>query len=191
MEISITQRQLRIVSIIAVVFVLIGGVTLFELTGSSGFSNSAGSYATAGISAFKAGDLSLALQEFNQELQAAQGSPGAVAVAHYNIGTTQARMGMISAAEKNFSLAVQGSPSFAMAWFDLGLANAQLGRVAVALHAYDKFLKLQPTNASALLNSGVLMYQHGQKVSGLTRIKRALSLDSTLRGRVPLDIPLN
>ncbi|MEI6709887.1 MAG: tetratricopeptide repeat protein [Actinomycetota bacterium] len=190
MEVTLSQKQLRVISAVAVAFLLVIGLVVYELVGSSGSNNSAQSYAAAGISAFKAGDYSLALQEFNQELQAAQGTPGAVAVAHYNIGTTQVRMHLVSAAADNFRMATQESPRFGVAWMNLGLAESQLGNTSAALRDYEKLLQLQPTNALGLLNSGILMYKNGQKTTGLSRIQQAVVIDPALKSRVPTDIPL-
>ena len=152
---------------------------------------SAQSYALEGVTAFKAGEFSLAQKLFADEIHASGKSANARAIGLYNLGTALARLNHVNLAIGDYQLAVKYVPNFSRAWITLASTEASLRNDALALTDYNDYLAIDPSNPLALLNSGVLLYDGGQKIDGVMRIKKALSLEHSLSSQVPTSINLN
>lgn len=151
---------------------------------------SAQSYAIEGVTAFKAGEFTLAQRLFSDEIHASGNSVNARAIGLYNLGTVMARLNHVNLAIGDYRLAVKYTPNFARAWITLASTEASLKNDTLALSDYNDYLAIDPSNPVALLNSGVLLYDGGQKTTGVTRIKEALRLEPALSSQVPTSINL-
>jgi tetratricopeptide (TPR) repeat protein len=81
------------------------------------------------------------------------------AVAHFNLGYTYDKRGMLDKAIEAFSAATRLNPKIDRAWYGLGLAHAALGNHEDAAKALREAATLQPMNPHAWYQLGMAYYK--------------------------------
>ena len=71
-------------------------------------------------------------------------------------------------------------PESERVWFNLGLAATQLEKWSVAEQAYDRAAAINPSRAESVLQQGIALQKLERCKEAVTRLERALDLDSGL-----------
>lgn len=143
-----------------------------------------------GIAASNAGHYQQAKNLFGQVIRATPLKENAYqALAYYNLGVINQKLGNTSRAIAQYKVAVKFAPKFASAWYNLAIAQTK-DSPADALASYNKVLAVKANDANSLFNSGLLMYAQGDAHGGATRINEAIKLNPRLASRVPASINL-
>ena len=113
-------------------------------------------------------------------------SPGLVssdAVAYFNLGITQANLGLIEEAEASYRQAIQLKPRFAEACFNQGVVLQRLGRPEGALVSYQRAVEIKPAYVDALNRLAGLLMKRGQYGTALERIMQSLKAEDRVATR--------
>jgi Tfp pilus assembly protein PilF len=98
------------------------------------------------------------------------------AIAFYNLGTLDLRLGRQPAAKTAFERALAASPDYAAAHTSLGALLAQEGDAPGAITHFRRALATKPDDADAMNNLGYVLFQIGQRSEALTLYQRALQI---------------
>jgi len=143
-----------------------------------------------GIAALKAGDYSQAQSYFRQAIsQDPTNASGFKALAYYNLGVALGMAGATNASIAAYKSSLELDPTSTSALFNLAEAQTT-SDPASALANYNKILAIKANDTDTLFNSGLIMYSQGDTAGGVTRIKQAISQDSSLAARVPSNVNL-
>ncbi|MGE3956534.1 MAG: tetratricopeptide repeat protein [Vicinamibacterales bacterium] len=123
--------------------------------------------------AIEAGDLTLAIQQFERVV----GLRPAAAAAHYNLGNALMGAGRAPDAERRFREALRLDPAYGLAWQGLGLALAARGLLDGSAAALTEAGRLMPASADAVYNLGVVRQRQGREAEALRAYDRAANLD--------------
>lgn len=132
-----------------------------------------------------AGKLGTARKEY-EEVLAADGSNR---YARYNLGLIFQTEGDAQAATRYYRLALESDPHFEPAMFNLAIMQTEAGRTNDALSLYRQVIALDPSNAGAHLNLGLLYLQRHKVGAARAELDRAVSLNPSLRSRLPASVP--
>lgn len=130
------------------------------------------------------GKLGTARKEY-EEVLAADGSNK---YARYNLGLISQTEGDAQAATRYYRLALESDPHFEPAMFNLAIMQTE-GHTNEALSLYRQVIALDPSNAGAHLNLGLLYLQSHDVGAALVELDRAVTLNPSLRSRLPALAP--
>src|SRR5262249_33987191 len=98
------------------------------------------------------------------------------AIAFYNLGTLDMRVGRTPAAKTAFEQALAANPEYAAAHTTLGALLAQEGDAPGAIAHLRRALAAKPDDADAMNDLGYVLFQTGQREEALTLYQQALQL---------------
>ena len=159
-------------------------------TSTTSASSSASQSLQQGIAALKAGNYSQAETYFRQAIsQDPTNVSGYKALAYYNLGVALGSAGATNLAIAAYKSALELNPTSTSTLFNLAEAQTA-GDPSAALANYNKILAIKANDTDTLFNSGLIMYSQDDTAGGVTRIKQAISQDSSLAARVPSNVNL-
>ncbi len=143
-KVGLSSGMKALIGVIIAAVVLIGGVLLYQggILGGKG----ADEYLKAGEMALEQGDLTTALSQFQQAVQARQGTPAEKAQAFMLIGRIYSTRNQNDLALQNYEQAASEDGTNAEAHINLGQMLMKLGRPAQAQTAFRGALAASPGN---------------------------------------------
>jgi tetratricopeptide (TPR) repeat protein len=175
----------RFVCACALVPVTLLGVAACGGSGGSGTpAQQAAALVTKGLEAQLAGDLATAQSDYQQATQLDHTNK----FAYYDLGTVYDKQGNKAQAILDYQTVFQIDPNFVDALFNLGVDTTASDPVS-AEQLYLKVVRLQPTFAAAWLNLGFILQSTGNLNQAKADWAKAVSLDPSLRSRIPTPSP--
>jgi tetratricopeptide (TPR) repeat protein len=108
--------------------------------------------------------------------------------AYYNLGLIDQQAGQNATAEVDYRTALQIDPNFVPALFNLAILRTT-PTPKEAEDLYSRVISVNPNYAAAYLNLGFLLISLGQIDAGKADLDRAVTLDPTLKSRIPTPTP--
>ncbi len=133
------------------------------------------SYYDDGLTASIKGDLSRAVQCFEQAIR----KDNSFAAAYHQLGKVYLRMGQAQRAVDLVSQVVKKRPTNTAARLDLGYALMAAGMTQEARKEFDQLLAMEPSNARALLGMAQLYYSECDWQTAASRARVALNMGGT------------
>jgi tetratricopeptide (TPR) repeat protein len=134
----------------------------------------------AGVAAQRQGHVQDAIALFAQALERNPRS----AVAHFDRGVVEQRIGRSGAALTDYDAAISISPNYVAALYNEATMYGGVDP-ARAIVLYQQVTRLQPTDAAAWLNLGLLQVQLHQRAAATISLATALHNDASFLTRVP------
>jgi tetratricopeptide (TPR) repeat protein len=104
--------------------------------------------------------------------------------AYYDLGVIYQDVGRTSEAAAAYEKCLLINPNYQPALFNLAVVYTRTNPTSAAV-LYQRLEQLSPTNASAYFNLGLLFIHLGNHVGGVQQLEKALSIDPSLRSRLP------
>lgn len=104
------------------------------------------------------------------------------AIAWFNYGNCQARLGKRGEAAAAWKKALEWAPRFKRARLNLAILSEEDGQVGMAVAEYRRLWELDPKDASVALRLGELQLSQNDAVGGVEWFERAIELDSVSSG---------
>ena len=176
----------KIWMIVAALFLVAGGVGAGLYFGSGNDSSksdatSAASVLAAGLQAQVQGDTATATSKFREVVAIDPANK----LAYYNLGLIEQTAKDLTAAEADYRKTISIDPRYAPALYNLGIIVSDAGNKTEAIDLYRRATVADPKFARAYLNLGLLLSDTGDKGAGSIALATAISLDPTLRSRIP------
>jgi tetratricopeptide (TPR) repeat protein len=134
----------------------------------------------AGVAAQRQGHVQDAIALFGEALKKNPHS----AVAYFDRGVIEQRIGRSGAALTDYNAAIAIAPNYVAALYNEATMYAGVDP-ARAIVLYQQVTRLQPTNAAGWLNLGLLQVQLHQRAAATTSLATALHNDASFLARVP------
>lgn len=100
------------------------------------------------------------------------------AIAWFNYGNCQARLGKRGEAAAAWKKAIEWAPRFKRARLNLAILSEEDGQVGAAVAEYRRLWELDPKDASVALRLGELQLSQNDAVGGVEWFEKAIQLDS-------------
>ena len=133
-----------------------------------------------GLKAQVAGHSDEAVKDFRETLQHDPNNK----FAYYNLGLIDQLAGRTDSAADNYRSALRTDPDYGPALLNLAILLTK-SDPNQALKDYQHLVVVEPDNAGGHLNLGFLLKTLGRTDEGNAEIAKAISLDPSLRSRVP------
>jgi tetratricopeptide (TPR) repeat protein len=148
--------------------------------------SSADSLISQGLSAESHGQNQRALQDFSEAVAKNPSAP----IAYYDLGVIyQQQLNKPNQAASEFNKALLADPNYKPALYDLAILETSANPLQ-AINLYQQLLKLNPNDPNVLFNLGLLLYAHNQVAQGKADLNKAISIDPSLKSRVPAGVSL-
>ncbi len=104
------------------------------------------------------------------------------AIAWFNYGNCQARMGHRGEAAASWRKAIEWAPRFKRAHLNLAILSEEDGQVGSAVTEYRKLWELDPKDATVAIRLGELQLSQDDPVGGIEWFEKAVAADSSVTG---------
>lgn len=143
------------------------------------------------LAAQRAGDYRTASADFLKVISTTSSHSNAtlLTAAYYDLGVIAQNQDMMSRAVDYYKKALAISPTYAPALFNRGVALAPTDPKA-ALTSYQEILAVTPNDVNTLYNAGLIGYRLGRLTLGRTMLNHAITLDPSLKAKLPSGIRL-
>jgi tetratricopeptide (TPR) repeat protein len=148
--------------------------------------SSANSLISQGLSAESHGQNQQAIRDFSAAVAKNPSTP----IAYYDLGVIyQQQLNQPIQAANEFNKALLANPNYKPALYDLAILETSTNPTQ-AISLYQQLLKLNPNDPNVLFNLGLLLYAHNAVAQGQADLNKAISIDPSLKSRVPAGVNL-
>ena len=152
--------------------------------GGTSDSSSANSLISQGLSAQSHGQTQTAINDFNSAIAKNPATP----IPYYDLGVIyQQTLNQPSRAAAEYNKALLAAPTYKPALYNLAILDTPNDPLT-AINLYQQLLKLNPNDANVNFNLGLLLIAHNSPTEGQADLDKAISINPTLRSRVPAGI---
>jgi Tfp pilus assembly protein PilF len=180
------KRTPQVLSLLLFPLLTVGLLAAGCSSSSPSASSSADSLISQGLSAESHGQTQQALQDFSK---AVAQNPSST-IGYYDLGVIyQQQLNEPNQAASEFNKALLADPTYKPALYDLAILETSTNPLS-AINLYQQLLKLNPSDPNVLFNLGLLLYAHDSVAQGQADLNKAISIDPSLKSRVPAGVTL-